>query len=177
MIIGIAGKKGVGKTTLADHWTNQYGYAKDSFSGILKHVSNEVWENNINDCPKEARFGEYKWTPREWYIDLGDLVRKYDKDYFVNSLFEMYDEYPYDIPLVIDDVRYPNEYDAITKRKGLIIYIERYKNLNVYKESQDVSETSLDNASFDYVIKPDRNLSLEALYEEGDRFLEGQGLL
>ena len=55
---------------------------------------------------------------------------------------------------IITDVRFPNEAEAIKKRGGIILRIERPNVERMLHRS----ETSLDNWDFDYTIKNDYNL-------------------
>ena len=70
---------------------------------------------------------------------------------WVNTLFNRYDK---NTNLLITDLRFPNEYDEIKKRGGIVIRINR-SNEN---SSNHISECALDNHNFDYVINNDRTL-------------------
>ena len=62
---------------------------------------------------------------------------------------------------IITDMRFLNEMEAVKKREGITIRVNR--NLEESKD-QDESETELDNAEFDYVIE--NNGTIEELIEK-----------
>ena len=67
---------------------------------------------------------------------------------------------------IITDMRFPNELEAVKKRGGITIRVERFEQIstNIRVHGTGVpheSETALDNAEFDYVIE--NNSSIEDL--------------
>jgi hypothetical protein len=64
---------------------------------------------------------------------------------------------------IITDVRFLNELNAIKERNGITIRVNRLSNYNNEKLyiSEHLSETSLDNANFDYIIN--NNSTIENL--------------
>ena len=73
---------------------------------------------------------------------------------------------------IITDVRFPNELEAIEKRGGLTIRVERsrYSNGDFH-----ASETALDNAEFDYTIN--NNGTIEQLIEKVREILIKEGII
>lgn len=69
-----------------------------------------------------------------------DIIRKYDKDWHVKQMVEEIESYPKDKLIVIDDVRFPNEKEAIEKLGGITFFIIRPYCRGV---SNHISETSL----------------------------------
>jgi len=67
---------------------------------------------------------------------------------------------------IITDCRFPNEAEAIKKRGGILVRIQRdgIKPINPH-----ISETALDGFSFDYVIK--NNGTIPELIEIVTRFI------
>lgn len=57
---------------------------------------------------------------------------------------------------IITDLRFPNELEAIKKRNGITIRVNRetYRIASLFHES----ETALDDAQFDYIIQNDSNI-------------------
>lgn len=85
---------------------------------------------------------------------------------------------------VITDVRFPNEFDAIKQRDGIVIRVNRntkfqYDNLNDMISDtileQHPSEIALDNHSFDYTI--DNNGTIEELIENVKEILINEKLI
>ena len=173
MLIGLIGKRGVGKTSLANDFVKELGYKKFSIADDIRTISEEIF-TGISTAPKEKKFDVYEWTPREFMIDCGNFIRFYDRDYFLNRCLSRALKAD---KAVIDDVRYPHEYDEIKKLGGKIIRIERYWKYNPYKRPlNDPSETSLDRYGADYNIFKEKNISIEDLYADGEWALTTWGM-
>lgn len=113
-VLGIAGKKGVGKDTIANYLVNNYGFVKVAYADKVKDVARSLgW-----DGKKDER-------GRRLLQRLGtDVAREYDIDIWVKATFkvigvmsQLYDKF------VIPDVRFQNEVDAIHESGGLVILI------------------------------------------------------
>ena len=73
---------------------------------------------------------------------------------------------------IFTDVRFPNELEAIKKRNGITIRINRglvERTGKMIQEPEHISETALDNAKFDYVIENDG--TIEELIEQVKKIL------
>ena len=73
---------------------------------------------------------------------------------------------------IITDMRFLNEMEAVKKRGGITIRVNR--NLEESKDQHE-SETELDNAEFDYVI--DNNSDIQSLIEKVKIILEKENIL
>ena len=82
---------------------------------------------------------------------------------WVNVALRHIDENLDDQPVVIDDLRFPNEYHALRKRQFVIVEVQAHRNQRVARlqangklqdeaQMEDVSETALDSAVADYAI-------------------------
>lgn len=162
MIIGFSGKKGVGKTTAAVYLMKHYGFKVKSFADSLRDKSKLFFpfkDTDFSVSNKEKPFLDYDWTPRDFQVNLGEMVRYHDPDYWVKQL-KLDRVYDY----AIDDVRYPNEAEYIRKMGGVIVRVERYASLNPYGPPAQVpSETALDGAKFEHIIEEPYNTTLEDL--------------
>lgn len=157
MIIGISGKKGSGKNTVAD--IIKYKIKKKhirlvSFAepikeilSLLLNVPLETLEDrNFKKTRLSAEFDNK--TPRELMKIIGTFMRTtVNEDFWINQIMkQIYDNS--DTLYVITDVRYKNEMNAILKRGGEIIRVERTNN----NTDTHQSETDLDDVSFEYTI-------------------------
>jgi hypothetical protein len=176
ILIGISGRRGVGKTALATYFVQNFGFQKLAFADSLKAYASlffEFEEADFTDVKrKETKFKDFEFTPREFMIRLGDFLRFHDEDFFVKDLvgkLKNKKEGRY----IVDDVRFPNELEALKKKDGYIIRLDRYEKNNPYGKNLDIlSETALDHAKFDYHIKEPRNLDLHMLYAEADKIIK-----
>ena len=88
--------------------------------------------------------------------------KKKSNDFVLAGEEEIYVKYP---NWIITDVRFPNEAKAIKDRGGILIRINR----PALVESNHLSETSLDSATFDFVIN--NNKDIEHLTKEVRKIL------
>lgn len=168
MIIGIAGKAQAGKDTTAmmlqtlitnpnitwDMYNSDIYYAWGHFivhyADLLKEVSQEMLNmpfDNFNSQEVKQQYLDWLgMTVREFLQKLGTAVRKeIDPDFWVKALFNTY----HDGNIIIADVRFPNEAEAIKERGGILIRIERPGA----GAGNHISETALDNyTGWDIVI-------------------------
>lgn len=175
ILIGVSGKRGVGKTALANYFVQNFGFTKVSFADSLKNYASLFFpfqEADFKDITKkEQKFKDYDWSPRDFCIRLGDFLRFHDENYFVNEVLSRLKDKK-NANYIIDDMRFINEAEAVKKAKGFLVRIERYEKFNPYGKNLDIaSETQLDGFSFDYHIAEPRNLNIHALYAEGDKII------
>lgn len=80
--------------------------------------------------------------------------------------------------VIITDVRFPNELEAIKKYNGVTIRINRglvERTGKMIQGPEHISETALDDAEFDYVI--DNNGTIEELIVKIKNILIERGIL
>ncbi len=121
---------------------------------ILNVKSDYRWYNIISkrtNIPYEVVETELKdkvfKNVRELLQIIGtDLIRKYNPQWHVNCMIDDINSYGDDYTIVIDDVRFPNEREAIEKMGGKVFFIIRP---NYFDVSNHISETSLRWQNFD----------------------------
>lgn len=133
VIIGIAGRKGVGKSTAAARLSD-IGYAPLSFAATLKGMV-RLLLRNIGVTDSELAFSEINkesiiprvgssW--RELCQTLGtDWGRSINPDLWLLAAANEMAYYNFHQDFVFDDIRFENEADFIRKQGGLIIHITR----------------------------------------------------
>jgi len=135
MIIGLYSPvPGSGKTTLATFMEESFGFERLSFATPIKSMVHTLclWSRYEGDC-NEFLMPQNKETPipslnyksvRELCQSLGvDWAKTHlGEDIWVQILFE---RASYDKPIIIDDVRFPIEYEAIKARGGRVCQIIR----------------------------------------------------
>jgi ABC-type enterochelin transport system substrate-binding protein len=148
IIIGLAGKMRSGKTHVARYLHTEYGFPTVSFATALKvdviqmgFDAQEVMETKPQ--PIRALLQAY-----------GQARRHQDKDYWVKEAMDyiktLRQSNSYDGPVVIDDVRFPNEVAAVTNAGGLVIRLDRPDLIR--PDNEDPSETALDNMVLDHTV-------------------------
>tara|TARA_Y100000034_G_scaffold136800_1_gene215894 strand:+ start:18767 stop:19372 length:606 start_codon:yes stop_codon:yes gene_type:complete len=153
MLIGIAGRMGSGKNTVADMICKKYPQLEQkSFAYKLRKVVSVLTgiplEDLLSQENKERFLPEFNMTIREILQIVGTeaLRHSFHKDIWVLALFA---EYTKESDWIITDVRFENEANAIKDRGGILLNIIREKNtVDIH-----LSETALDNYNgWDYTI-------------------------
>lgn len=175
MIIGISGKRGVGKTLAATHIAKTHNFKIVSFAKPLKDMAKMMFSFTEGDLTlptkKEKPWRSHDWSPREFMIHLGEFMRFHEPLYWLGKgLAECKEAVKNNY--VFDDVRYKNEAEAIKAAGGVLLRIERYPKQNPYGKDLDTpSETDLDDFVFDYRIESMWNTNQEDLFRQADAFI------
>ena len=172
MIIGFSGKRGTGKTTAANYLIKKYQFTKVGFADDLKIIARTLYPFTERDLGlnKETKYKDHDWTPRDFMIHLGELMRYHEPNYWLNRGIAKCNDTTKNY--CFDDVRFTNEADAIKALGGKIIRIERYEKLNPFGKNLDIpSETDLDKYTFDFTILKIRNVSMTSLERQLDGYM------
>ena len=141
MIIGICGFQGSGKDTIADYLQNIYGFKRDSFAATLKDAVAAVfgWDRELLEG-RTTESRAWRETVDPWWsarLDMPDLTprlvlqkwgtevvrRSWHDDTWIASLENKLTRAHNDI--VITDVRFPNEIQAVRNAGGIVIRVVR----------------------------------------------------
>jgi len=141
MIIGICGFQSSGKDTIADYLQNIYGFKRDSFAATLKDAvaavfgwdrellegrttKSRAWREQVDPWWAD-RLGMPDLTPRLVLQRWGtEVARKsWHDDTWIASLENKLNRAHNDI--VITDVRFPNEIQAVRNAGGIVIRVVR----------------------------------------------------
>lgn len=117
-----------------------------SVRDLLQKLGTEAMRNGLHtDVWCNALFSDYK---AKW-IPTGDAIEEDE--------VSLEKEYP---NWIITDMRFPNELEAIIKKGGITIRVNRPGYGNSMKELAEAhpSETALDGHDFDYVIENDGSM-------------------
>jgi dephospho-CoA kinase len=168
-LIGILGRKRVGKDTSADYLVNNYNCTKIAIATPIKDATKILFNLIDEDVYENKDIVNEKWSvpPRKLIKWLGtDIFRKAINDilpdskdnHWINLAMDKYNEINGNV--VISDVRFQNCIDVIHNNGGIIIKII---NDSVAK---DADEDHIDGLCGDYYIMNDG--SIEDLYKKLD---------
>lgn len=185
-LLGLSGKKRSGKDTFADRLVTEHGYTRVAFADVMKEAALALdpimWTDNLPDQfgePGYVRLSEVVsslgWEAakgrnevRRTLQRLGtEMGRKlFGESFWVDQA--MLKVEAIDGPVVITDVRFPNEADAVVEAGGVALRIERP---SIVSTDTHPSETALDDYDNFALVVP--NLStLAALHAQAD-FIHG----
>ncbi len=134
MIIGLTGKAGVGKSTIANILVKDYGYRCVPFAEPLKDMLAAIGltHDELYGDKKEVVNPNYGVTPRHMMQTLGtewgrNLI---GEDVWVEAWCRcLYRRYQND-NIVVDDIRFPNEVGRVRALGGKIVNIHGDLYLN-----------------------------------------------
>ncbi len=131
MLLGICGDKFSGKSTVSDMLESEYGFTCRPFADPIKYMANEMY-----DFSKDQLWGDkkdevdprYGFTPRFVLQFLGTEVGRgihemtwiwvWERNFLGYTLS--------DENIVVDDMRFPNEAEAIRKLGGKILRVHKW---------------------------------------------------
>jgi hypothetical protein len=132
-IVAFSGPAGSGKTTAAKHLVTDHGYRRIRFADPLKDMLRDFGltfdqiDGSLKETPCEMLCGK---TPRRAMQTLGDEWGRQliGGDIWVQAWERRLEEamlWSSDTRIVVDDLRYPNELDALLRNDALIVRILR----------------------------------------------------
>lgn len=187
VLLGIMGKKGSGKDTVSDYLVEHYQFHKLAFAGPIKQVAQNMFdftEQQLNGELKETIDKRWGISPREVFQKLGTefgqfdlpkyfppLGKKVNRNFWVERLKIEYGKLPNNSNVIVSDVRFNHEIEAIKKMGGKIIYIER--NDRIW-EKQDIhlSEKEMETINrnlFDILL--DNNNCKQQLFDNINKLI------
>ena len=154
MIVGLTGRKGCGKSSVANIFRDRLGYEVLSFASPIKDMLRVLGlgDAELNDpVIKEIVLDEYGKSPREMMQLLGtEFGRAMIKNnIWVTALEKQIDE---DKNYVIDDVRFPNEAAMIHANGGKVVRVYRPMQEEEAEDSH-ISEAGIDSEQIDYELR------------------------
>lgn len=163
MLLGLTGKKGVGKDTFADYLVNKYGFVKLAFANQLRNILKKTFDwtdEHFNRENKEKECKKWKITPREAMQLMGTEVLRELFNTKINTTIDNV-KYTYHIKyihnmikklkgknIIISDVRFQDEINYIKNSDGLVILINKNTKSNQFSnhksENQQLKKIDFD---------------------------------
>lgn len=179
MLVGVCGKAGAGKDTIADYLINQYKFKKISLADPIKRIVKDVFvldDHTVYDrIAREQPLEQWNdWSVRKLLQFVGtELFRKnIDDGIWVKSLWYRVKSDPTS-NYVVPDIRFPNEmqYLAVNCPNFFTIKVERDGcNGNVGIKGHESEAYDLET---NYLLK--NNSAFEDLYRSVDQLLWREG--
>jgi len=157
LYIGISGKMGSGKTTLTNGLINNIDLGghttteRVSLAKPIKDIQDSIYSQLSMDMEGEK--------DRDLLIALGMWGRGKDPDFWLKKAVEEMQRVDSRV-IICDDIRFINEANWF-KKNGILMRINgEQRGSNVDHNTSNVTETALDDYSFDYYL--DNRESAEA---------------
>ena len=160
MKIALLGKMGSGKSTCAKYLKEKYNFEIHSFGSPVKKFAKEIFNDNTKN--------------RSLIQDFAQKVKEIDPNVWVNYLINNAN---FSKNIVVDDLRFPNEFEVLKANGFLIIKLDISKEFQelrlktTYPDNfqthlnrrNDISESFTDILENDYIYKVDSD-NIENLY-------------
>lgn len=126
ILIGFCGYAGSGKSTAAQRLCGRHGFVRHRFAGPLKDMlralglSEEQVDGNLKEVPCALLGGKTpRWAAQSLGTEWGrEMI---SPTLWVDAWAAKVDVSP--VPVVCDDVRFPNEVYAVKQRGGIVVRI------------------------------------------------------
>jgi hypothetical protein len=161
MIIGFSGYARSGKDTAAKLLCLNYEFNRISFADPMRDAMYKLNPLVLDKIRLADLVDEHGWEIAKTYTEVRRLLQVFGTEvgremfggnFWIDQAFKQIDPAA---RIVIADVRFPNEADAIKARGGKVIRVNRKDTTAV---NRHVSEHALDNYMFDHVIFNDGTL-------------------
>jgi dephospho-CoA kinase len=179
MIVGLSGYAQSGKDTVANHLVEHYGFTRIAFADSIREALYRLNPSlpDVPDLPGvtlKSAVDSMGWEfvknisphTRALLQRFGTEVARdlWDEDFWVDLAMKKASSLD---KVVITDVRYPNELEAILKANG---DVWRIIKPNIAPVNRHASEVALDHYQFNRIILNDT--SLENLYATVDYLIQ-----
>lgn len=149
MIIGLCGRAGSGKSSVANHLVEKFGATKIAFADPLKRMAMQIWKFTEEQVFGPAEVKEQvdpRWgfSPRQALQFLGTEVcrTQLGKDVWVDALLRRAQQ-SHRTLWVVEDVRFVNEVYRLTEEGSLVIRLSCTDSMSVADQSH-ASEAEVD---------------------------------
>lgn len=179
-VIGLLGRKRSGKDSSGDYLISKYNFTRYAFANPIKDILKIMFDfssDQLNDN-KEKIDNRWNVSPREVLQKFGTEMCRNDLEKYLPKiketmnnetiwikLFRIFYEKNKDKDIIITDVRFLDEINAIRSIGGKIVKIER-DNLEYDGHSSEKDIDNYDESLIDYKI--DNNYTFDDLYSQID---------
>lgn len=174
MIIGLCGRKGVGKDLAADYLVSHHGFAKMAFADPIKEIVRIAFrlspEQLLGDA-KEVPDPRHGLSPRQMMQVIGtDFFRdQIHPEFWVHRAIHEMQAHPDGQGIVVTDIRFQNELDAVRSLGGKILRIHRPVHSDQENGRHAVYDPHVSEESVDRLVGVDAVVNNDGTI---DQFLE-----
>ena len=174
-LIGLVGRRGVGKDTAADYLVARHGFRKQAFARPIKEACALLFQVD----PKVFEDRASKETPLRYGLSPRQMAQLVGTDFFRNQVsptfwldyFQGWYEAHRNEAVVVTDVRFQNEVDLIKQLGGEVWRIVRDPGSPLTEADSHISETGIDSLEHIDCDVPNEG-TVEALHQALESVLQ-----
>ncbi|MFE0447354.1 deoxynucleotide monophosphate kinase family protein [Streptomyces fungicidicus] len=160
--IGLIGKARSGKDTAAQRMIQTSAYTRLAFADPLKEAllrldpMVSMWGDSLKDVVLEEGWEGAKRYPevRRLLQNYGQTIRELDPEFWVRELSrKVAAAHAWNLPVVVTDVRYRNEAEALQRAGFYMVHVVRPDNPGIGEAGTHASETELDDWVPDIILR------------------------
>jgi dephospho-CoA kinase len=181
MLIGVCGKAGAGKDTIADYWVKKHGFKKIALADPIKRIVQDVFvldDHTVYDrVAREQPIEKWNgWSVRRLLQIIGtELFRNnIDEGIWVKSLLYRVQSDP-EHNYIVPDVRFPNELQYLSENS------DHFISIKVVRRGCDgnVGEQGHESEAYDLETKYilDNNSTFDNLYKQIEEIARKEGIV
>ncbi|MFE1425397.1 hypothetical protein ACFW6C_07495 [Streptomyces fungicidicus] len=165
--IGLIGKARSGKDTAAQRMIQTSAYTRLAFADPLKeallrlnpyipmnHLNTNSHLRTVVECLGWDRAKEEYTEVRRLLQNYGQTIRELDPEFWVRELSrKVATAHAWNMPVVVTDVRYWNEAEALQRAGFYMVQVVRPDNPGIGEAGNHTSETELDDWVPDLILR------------------------
>ena len=148
-LIGLVGRAEAGKTTIANHLVEHFGYARTAFADPLKKMLITAGLCTHDECYKKKTEQSRFLLQR---IGTEIFRKQIDPLFWVDRCEQEIYRLGQQKPVVVDDIRFPEEARRIRDLGGVLVKVERVGH-NAATGTDHDSESQVDGIATDFTIR------------------------
>lgn len=181
MLIGLTGYQRSGKDSVGKFLIPRYGFDRYYMAQPLKEALKIIflWDEERIEERKDEVDPRWGISPRQAMRHLGTQWAQYelgaayplfaqvtDRKLWSNRFLMWYDDRPKSSSVVVTDVRFPHEADAVRSRGGYLVRVDR-PGFNTDKDHE--SEQHIESLEVDFIIR--NSSTLAVLHEKTEKLI------